>query len=84
MKKELNLKQVRWAQIFAIYDFKIFHRSKNKNSANDSSKRFDYEKILSLKITLLSKLQNKLILISNEKSLTQNKRKSSIELILIL
>ena len=38
-KKELNLKQTRWAQIFAIYDFEIFHCSNNKNSANDSSKQ---------------------------------------------
>ena len=55
-KRELNLKQVRWAQDPAVYDVKIFYYSNNKNSVNDSSKRFDYEKISSLKITLLSTL----------------------------
>ena len=69
-KKELNSRQARWAQVFAVYDFEIFHRSNNKNSANSSSRRFDYERISSLKITLLSMLQNKLTLSSNEKSLT--------------
>ena len=69
-KKELNSKQARWAQVFATYDFKIFHRPNNKNSANDSLRRLDYEKISSLKITLLSTLQNKLALSSSEKSLT--------------
>ena len=67
MKKESNLKQARWTQILAVYDFKIFHHSNNKNSADDSSKRFDYKKFLSLKITLLSTLQNKLTLSLNEK-----------------
>ena len=52
-KKELNSRQARWAQILAVYDFKIFYRSNNEISANDFSKRFDYEKVLSLKITLL-------------------------------
>ena len=79
MKKELNSKQVRWAQILTVYDFKIFYRSNNRNSTNDFSRRFDYERILLLKITLLSTLQNKLILFSNEKSLTQNKWKDSIK-----
>ena len=84
MKKELNSRQARWAQILAVYDFEIFHCSNNKNSADDSSRRFDYEKISSLKITLLSTLQNKLTLSSNEKSLVQNERKNSIELIFVL
>ena len=83
-KKELNLRQARWAQILATYDFKIFHRSNNRNSANDSLKQFDYGKISSLKITLLSTLQNKWTLLSNKKSLTQNKRKNSIEPIFVL
>ena len=83
-KKELKSRQTRWAQILAIYDFKIFYRSDNKNSANDSLRWFDYKKILSLKITLLSTLQNKLTLLSNEKSLTQNERKNSIELTFVL
>ena len=83
-KKELNSKQARWAQILAAYNFEIFHRSNNKNSANDSSRRFDYEKISLLKITLLSTLQNKLTLSSDEKSLTQSERKNSVKLIFVL
>ena len=84
MKKELNSKQARWAQVLAAYNFEIFHRLNNKNSANDSSRRPDYEKTSSLKITLLSTLQNKLTLSSNEESLTQSERKNSIELIFVL
>ena len=83
-KKELNSRQARWAQILAAYDFEIFHRSSNKNSADGPSRRFDYEKISSLKITLLSTLQNKLTLSSDEKSLTQSERKDSVELIFVL
>ena len=84
IKKELNSKQTRWAQILTIYDFKIFYRSSNKNFANDFSRRLDYERTSSLKITLLSTLQDKLRLSSNEKSLTQNERKNSVELIFVL
>ena len=80
----MNLKQARWAQILAVYDFEIFHCLNNKNSANDFSRRFDYERISSLKITLLSMLQNKLTLSSNEKSLSQNEWKNSVELIFVL
>ena len=83
-KKELNSKQARWTQGFAAYDFEIFHRSNNKNSANDFSRRLDYERISSLKTTLLLTLQNKLTLSSNEELLIQNKRKNSVELIFIL
>ena len=83
-KKELNSRQARWAQIFAAYDFEIFHRSGNKNPADGPSRRFDYEKTSSLKITLLSTLQNKLTLSSDEESLTQSERKNSIELIFVL
>ena len=83
-KKELNLRQARWAQILAVYDFEIFHRLSNKNPADDSSRRLDYKKISSLKITLLSTLQNKLMLSSNEKSLTQSERKNSVELTFVL
>ena len=83
-KKKLNSRQARWTQILAVYDFKIFHRSSNKNSADDPSRRFDYERISSLKITLLSTLQNKLTLSLNEKLLTQSERKNSVELILVL
>ena len=56
----------------------------DKNSTNESSRRFDYKKISSLNIKLLSTLQNKLTLSSNKKSLTQNERKNSIKLILVL
>ena len=83
-KKELNSRQARWTQVLATYDFEIFHRSSNRNSADDPLRRSDYEKISSLKITLLSTLQNKLTLSSSEKSLTHNERKNSIELILVL
>ena len=83
-KKKLNFKQARWTQILIIYDFEIFHCSNDKNSTNESSRRFDYERISSLNIKLLSMLQNKLMLSSNEKSLTQNEWKNSIELILVL
>ena len=39
---------------------------------------------MSSKTTLLSTLQNKLMLLSNEKLLTQNERKNSVKLILVL
>ena len=83
-KKKLNFKQTRWTQILIVYNFEIFHRSNDKNSANKSSRRFDYEKISSLNTKLLLMLQNKLTLSSNEKSLTQNERKNSIELTFVL
>ena len=83
-KKELNSRQARWTQILAAYDFEIFHRSNNKNSANGPSRRSDYERISSLKIMLLSTLQNKLMLLSDEKSLTQNERKNSVKLTFVL
>ena len=83
-KKELNSRQAHWAQVLTAYDFKIFHRSNNKNSANGPSRRLNYEKTSSLKITLLSTLQNKLALSSDEESLTQSERKNLIELIFLL
>ena len=83
-KKKLNFKQVRWTQILTVYDFEIFHRSNDKNSANDSSRRLDYEKVSTLNTKLLSTLQNKLTLLSDEESLTQSDRKNSIELIFVL
>ena len=82
IKKKLNLRQARWVQVFAIYDLKIFYHLNNKNSA--ISRWLDYKKISSLKITLLSTLQNKLALSSNEKLLMQSERKNSIELIFVL
>ena len=62
-----------------IYNFKIFHRFDKINSTNESSKRFDYEKISLLNIRLLLTLQNKLTLssIEIEISMTQSKRKMS-------
>ena len=69
-KKKLNFKQTRWTQILIVYDFKIFHRSNVKNSADESSRRFDYKKVSSLNTKLLLTLQNKLMLSSNEESLT--------------
>ena len=83
-KKELNSKQIRWTQVLAVYDFEIFHNSNNKNSADDSSRRSDYEEISLLKIILLSTLQNKLMLLSDEESLTRNERENSVELTFIL
>ena len=83
-KKKLNFKQTYWTQILIVYDFKIFHRSNDKNSTNELSRRFDYKKISSLNIKLLSTLQNKLTLSSSEKSLMQNERKNLIELIFVL
>ena len=68
-KKKLNSKQGRWAQILTTYDFKIFNRSNNKNSANGLLKWFKYEKALLLKITLLSTLQNKLTLLLSKELL---------------
>ena len=84
MKKEFNLKQTCWVQILIMYDFKILNCSNNKNSPNDFSKQFDYERICLLKITLLSTLQNKLTLSSDEKSLTQNEQRNSVESIFAL
>ena len=71
-KKKLNFKQARWAQILTVYNFEIFYRSSDKNSANDSSRRFDYEKVSMLNTKLLLMLQNKLTLSSDEESLTQS------------
>ena len=61
------------------YNFEIFHRFDKINSTNESSKRFDYEKISSLNIRLLSTLQNKLTLSLFEIkiSMTQSRRKMS-------
>ena len=84
MKKKLNFKQVRWAQILTVYNFKIFHRSNNKNSVNDSSKRFNYKKVSTLNTKLLSTLQNKLTLSLNEELLTQSDQKNSIKLTFVL
>ena len=82
-QKKLNFKQARWALTLTVYDFEIFHRSKARNLANESSRRLDYEEISSLNIKLLSTLQNKLALSFDEKSLTQSERKNSMNLIFI-
>ena len=62
-----------------VYDFEIFHRFDKSNSTNASFRRFDYEKISSLNIKLLSTLQNKFALsFIDEISMTQNERKNFI------
>ena len=78
-QKKLNFKQVRWTLTLTAYNFEIFHRFDKINSTNESSKRFDYEKISSLNIRLLSTLQNKLTLSLFEIkiSMTQSRRKMS-------
>ena len=78
-QKKLNFKQIRWALTLIVYNFEIFYWFNKINSTNESSKRFDYEKISMLNIRLLSTLQNKLTLslIEIEISMTQNKRKMS-------
>ena len=48
-----------------VYDFEIFYKSKRTNSADESSKRFDYEEVSTLNIKLLSLLQSKLALSIN-------------------
>ena len=82
-QKKLNFKQARWALALIAYDFEIFHRSKTRNSTNESSRRLDYEEISSLNIKLLSTLQNKLTLSFDEKSLTQSERKNSMNSIFV-
>jgi hypothetical protein len=50
---------------------------------NKSLRRLNYEEISSLNTRLLSTLQNKLTLLFNENSLTQSKRETLINLILV-
>ena len=78
-QKKLNFKQARWALTLIVYDFEIFHRFDKINSTNESSRRFNYEKISSSNTRLLSTLQNKLTLSSFEIeiSMTQSRRKMS-------
>ena len=45
-----------------VYDFKIFYKSRKINSADEPSRRLNYEKTSTLNIKLLSSLQNKLAL----------------------
>ena len=80
-QKKLNFKQIRWALTLTAYNFEIFHQSNKINSTNESSKRFNYEKISLLNIRLLLTLQNKLTLSLLKNSMTQNKRKMSKNLI---
>ena len=61
-QKKLNQKQARWALILIVYDFKIFYKSEKTNSADESSRRLNYEKTSTLNIKLLSLLQNKFAL----------------------
>ena len=48
-----------------VYDFKIFYKSEKTNSANESSRRSDYEKTSTLNIKLLLLLQSKFTLSKN-------------------
>ena len=48
-----------------VYDFEIFYKSERTNSADESSRRFDYEEISTLNIKFLSSLQSKLALLIN-------------------
>ena len=54
-----------------VYDFKIFHKSKKTNFANESSRRSNYKKISTLNIKLLSSLQNKLALSKNMRNFSK-------------
>ena len=48
-----------------VYDFKIFYKSEKTNSADESSRRSNYEKTSTLNIKLLSSLQSKFTLSKN-------------------
>ena len=48
-----------------VYDFEIFYKSKKTNSADELSRRFNYEKTSTLNIKLLLSLQSKLALLIN-------------------
>ena len=48
-----------------VYDFEIFYKSEKTNSADESLRRLNYKKTLTLNIKLLSSLQNKLTLSKN-------------------
>ena len=64
-QKKLNQRQARWALTLTVYDFEIFYKSKKTNSANESSRRSNYEKTSTLNIKLLPSLQSKLALSKN-------------------
>ena len=61
-QKKLNQRQARWTLTLTVYNFKIFYKSKKTNSADELSRRSNYEKTSTLNIKLLSSLQNKLAL----------------------
>ena len=68
----LNWRQVKWTLIFVEYDFKIKYRIRNINSANNSSKRFNYKNNMNDEIcflTLQNKLKNIIITIINLRSI---------------
>ena len=50
----LNRRQVKWTLILVEYDFEIKYHTKNINSANDSSRRFDYENNVNDEICLFT------------------------------
>ena len=53
------------------YNFKIFNKSKKINFANESSKRLNYEKILTLNIKLFLSLQSKFTLLKNMRNFSK-------------
>ena len=68
----LNRYQIKWTLTFVEYDFKIKYHMKNINSANNSSRRFDYKSDINNEICLLTlqnKLKNIIITIINLKSI---------------
>ena len=76
-QSELNVRQARWALKLAAYDFEIHHRVDKNNSTNELSRRLDYKRVSLSDITLLSTLQNKLLLTNKELSL---KRRNSTKI----
>ena len=70
-QKKLNQRQVRWTLILTVYDFEIFYKSKKTNSADESSRRLNYEKTSTLNIKFLSSLQNKLALSKNMRNFSK-------------
>ena len=54
-----------------VYDFEIFHKLKKTNSADEPSRRSNYEKTSTLNIKLLSSLQSKLTLSKNMRNFSE-------------
>ena len=82
----LNRRQVKWTLILVEYDFKIKYRTKNINSANNSSKRFDYKNDVNDEIcffTLQNKLKNIIIAIVNLRSIFTRNATKTFKLIFV-